>query len=223
MRIMSARAPADGGDSSELADLARRVGVRMGIRGERLDELVRAAELQDIGRVGIPEEILSRPGPLSDADWEFVRQQPLLGERILSAAPALRPVAALVRSSRERWDGRGYPDGLVGERTPLGSRIIAACVAYQAMTSGRPDRPRRSPREAWAELRLEASRQFDPAVVAALLEELARPSQAPRSVIEQIEPDAVTAAEVAARLRELLASAVPASPRRTPRAWPGES
>ncbi len=206
MRIMSAHQPGIPEHASELPALARRVGLRLGISGEQLDELVRAAELQDIGRVGIPDSILSKAGPLTEAEWQFVRQQPLLGERILSVAPALRPVAALVRSARERWDGRGYPDALAGERIPLGSRVVSACVAYHAMLSDRSHRPRRDHGEACAELLLEAGRQFDPAVVDALLEELARSWEpATEPILETIEPDAVTAAEVAARLREMLA------------------
>ena len=222
MRIMSAHQPGMAEHSSELPTLARRVGRRFGLGGEQLDELVRAAELQDIGRVGIPDSILSKAGPLSEAEWRFVRQQPLLGERILSASPALRPVASLVRSARERWDGRGYPDGLAGERIPLGSRIVAVCVAYHAMLNEREHRPSRDHGEACAELLLEAGRRFDPAVVDALLEEFARPTEpAQAPATETIEPDEITAAEVAARLREMLAEiSIPEPP--APRSWPGE-
>ena len=117
---------------------------------EQLDELRRAAELHDVGKVGIPDAILDKPGPLDDEEWEFMRQHTVLGERILGAAPALRPVAAIVRSTHERWDGRGYPDGLVGEEIPLGSRIVAACDAYEAMTNDRPYRERRDPESARA-------------------------------------------------------------------------
>jgi len=204
-QIMTARHPELEARSGELAELARRLGVRLGVRGEHLDELVRAAELQDIGRVGIPDAILSKPGPLNEAEWQFMRQQPLLSERILGAAPALRPVAALVRSTHERWDGRGYPDGLAGERIPMGSRIIAVCQAYLAMRSERSFRPSRDHAEACAELRLEAGRQFDPNIVSALLAELeggTAPSPAPDEAT--LEPDALTAHEVATRLREML-------------------
>jgi response regulator RpfG family c-di-GMP phosphodiesterase len=204
---MSARHPELDARSRELAELSRGLSVRLGVRGEHLDELVRAAELQDIGKVGIPDAMLSKPGPLDEAEWQFMRQLPLLSERILGAAPALRPVAALVRSTHERWDGRGYPDGLAGEQTPLGSRIIAVCQAYLEMRSERSFRPARDHAEACSELRLEAGRQFDPAVVAALLAELdgdAPPSSEPAG--ETIEPDALTARKVAARLREMLSA-----------------
>jgi diguanylate cyclase (GGDEF)-like protein len=223
-RIMSARHPELDARSKELAELSRRLGVRLGVRGEHLDELVRAAELQDIGKVGIPDAMLSKPGPLDEAEWRFMRQLPLLSERILGAAPALRPVAALVRSTHERWDGRGYPDGLAGEQAPLGSRIIAVCQAYLEMRSERSFRPARDHPEACNELRLEAGRQFDPAVVAALLAELdgdAPPSSKPAG--ETIEPDALTARKVAARLREMLSANTEGTPlEEAPRTSPRE-
>ena len=85
---------------------------------EEVDEVARAAELHDVGKVGIPDAILDKPGPLDPHEWEFMRQHTILGERILNAAAALRPVARLVRSSHERWDGAGYPDGLSGDGDP---------------------------------------------------------------------------------------------------------
>ena len=95
------------------------------------------APLHDIGKVGIPDAILEKPGVLDAGEWEFIHQHTILGERILSAAPALRPVAKIVRASHERWDGRGYPDGLRGEEIPLAARIVAVCDAYEAITSER--------------------------------------------------------------------------------------
>ena len=94
-----------------------------------------------------------------------MRQHTLIGERILLAAPALRPVAALVRSSHERWDGGGYPDALAGDKIPVGARIVAVADAFAAMTAGRPYRPARTLEDALAELRRETGAQFDPAVV----------------------------------------------------------
>ena len=110
----------------------------------------RAAELHDIGKIAIPEEILRKPGPLDRTEWELMRRHTLIGERILDTAPALRPVARIVRSSHEWWDGSGYPDGVAGEEIPLGARIIFVCDAFDAMTSLRPYAPavseeRRSP------------------------------------------------------------------------------
>jgi diguanylate cyclase (GGDEF)-like protein len=96
-----------------------------------------AARLHDIGKTAIPVEILNKPGPLDDREWAFIRQHPLIGERIVLAAPALAHTAPLIRASHERYDGEGYPDGLRGEEIPLGARIIAVCDAYDVMTSDR--------------------------------------------------------------------------------------
>ena len=116
--------------------------------GEQLDEVARAAELHDVGKVGIPDAILNKPGELTQVEWDFIHQHTILGERILHAAPALRPIARLVRASHECWDGSGYPDRLAGEQIPLGSRIVAVCDAYEAMTTTRPYRAAVSDAEA---------------------------------------------------------------------------
>ena len=90
--------------------------------------------------MAIPDAILKKPGPLDDEEWEFIRGHTVIGERIVSAAPALAPVAKLIRSSHERFDGTGYPDGLAGEEIPLGARVVAVCDAYDAMIGPRPYR-----------------------------------------------------------------------------------
>jgi two-component system, cell cycle response regulator len=149
-----------------------------------LDETLRAAELHDIGKLAIPDEIMQKPGPLNASEWQFMHQHPIIGERILNADPALLPVARLVRASHERWDGGGYPDGLAGTAIPLGARIIAACDAYDAMTSERCYQAARSKDDAIEELQRNAGSQFDPAVVAALRHHLTLepdPSLAERS------------------------------------------
>jgi HD-GYP domain-containing protein (c-di-GMP phosphodiesterase class II) len=169
VRIMQAKQPGLTDHASEVSRLAVAVARRLNINAEQIDELARAADLHDIGKVGIPDAILTKPGQLDAQEWELVRQHTILGERILSAAPALRPVARIVRSSHERWDGAGYPDGLAGESIPLAARIVAACDAYDAIISDRCYRPARSPALARAELAREAGHQFDPAVVAAVL------------------------------------------------------
>ncbi len=151
----------------EVGRLAVTVGRTLAMDEEQLDELRRAAELHDIGKAAIPDAILDKPGPLSDQEWDFMRRHTLVGERILAAAPALAPVAAIVRASHERWDGGGYPDRVAGAAIPLGARIVSVCDAFDAMTTDRPYAPPVSTEEAHAELRREAGRQFDPDVVEA--------------------------------------------------------
>jgi two-component system cell cycle response regulator len=170
--------------------IAAAVGRRMEMEGEQLDELIRAAHLHDVGKTAIPDEILSKPGPLSEKEWEFMRRHTIIGERILAAAPALGPVAALVRSSHERWDGGGYPDGLTGEDIPLGSRVIAACDAFEAMVAERPYAAPLSDEEALAELERSSGTQFDPAVVQAFIAEWhERTAHGVRSMTETIDAD----------------------------------
>jgi diguanylate cyclase (GGDEF)-like protein len=153
----------------DVAGYAAQVAVELKMSAEERDEVVRAAQLHDTGKMAIPDALLDKPGPLDGDEWEFMRRHTVIGERIIAAAPALVPVALLVRSSHERWDGKGYPDGLVAEEIPLGSRVVAVCDSYEAMISGRPYGQRRSPSEALAELERCAGSQFDPAVVAAFL------------------------------------------------------
>jgi two-component system, cell cycle response regulator len=150
------------------------VGRRLGMMGEELDVLARAAELHDVGKIAIPDAILNKPGPLDAEEWRFMHRHTILGERILMAASALRPVARLVRSSHERFDGAGYPDGLAGEAIPLGARIIFVCDAYDAMTSNRSYSGAATPAQALAELRACAGTQFDPQVVEAFVSTLER-------------------------------------------------
>ena len=169
----------------------------------RNGRVARAAELHDIGKVGVPDAILDKPGPLDDDEWAFMRQHTLIGERILSAAPPSRPVARLVRSSHERWDGAGYPDGLEGAEIPLGARIIAACDAYEAMTADRPYSPALSP-AGRSPSSPSAGTQFDPEVVEALLHEL-RPPPAGHPTPATIIDDDDASLEIAARrVRDLL-------------------
>jgi diguanylate cyclase (GGDEF)-like protein len=148
--------------------LAIETGRMLGLRRDQLEELARGAELHDLGKLAVPEEILNKPGPLDEGEWEFIHQHTIVGERILRASVALRNVASIVRSTHERWDGAGYPDGLAGEEIPLASRIIAVCDAFAAMTSTRPYRSAMTPEQALAELERGAGTQFDPNVVRVL-------------------------------------------------------
>jgi HD-GYP domain-containing protein (c-di-GMP phosphodiesterase class II) len=122
--------------------------------------------------VAMPEALLDAHGPLGEDAWGLVRTHPLVGQRIVAAAPELADAARIVRSTHESWDGTGYPDGLAGHDIPLAARVIAACEAYAAMTSARPHRDPATPDEALAELRRCAGTQFDPRVVERLREAL---------------------------------------------------
>jgi diguanylate cyclase (GGDEF)-like protein len=168
LEALAEREPDLGVHLEGVGSLAVETGRRLGLRRDGLDELARAAQLHDLGKLAVPDEILHKPGPLDDREWEFIRQHTVVGERILRASPALRSVATIVRSSHENWDGTGYPDGLVGEEIPLASRIIAACDAFDAMISPRPFRPALTQEEALAELDRHAGTQFDPTVVRVL-------------------------------------------------------
>ncbi len=162
---------------TDVAALALQVAERLGLPAEQRDEVFRAAQLHDVGKMAIPDAILSKPGPLTDREWSFIRTHTLIGERIISSAPALVPVARLVRSSHERWDGTGYPDGLREEEIPLGARIIHACDVYEAMVSERPYSAAMRPEPAREELRRVAGTQLDPTVVEATLLALEEPSR----------------------------------------------
>jgi diguanylate cyclase (GGDEF)-like protein len=145
--------------------LAVEIGERLGLRRDELEDLSRAAQLHDLGKLAVPDEILQKPGRLDEREWAFIRQHTVVAERILRASLAFRSIAGIVRSSHESWDGSGYPDGLAGDEIPLASRIICACDAFAAMTSDRPYRPALPLDTALEELREGAGTQFDPTVV----------------------------------------------------------
>jgi diguanylate cyclase (GGDEF)-like protein len=166
------------------ADLAISVGRELGMHGEELDDVAHAAELHDVGKIAIPDAILEKAGPLDEKEWAFMRRHTIIGERILAAAPSLRSVSKLVRSSHERWDGQGYPDRLEGEEIPLGARVVAVCDAFDAMTSNRPYRQRIGEPAALAELRACAGTQFDPEVVEAFVQVLEREMASAAGAIE---------------------------------------
>jgi two-component system cell cycle response regulator len=165
LRALTERSPDLGGHLSSVAELAERTARRLGLPAEEVERIRHAGELHDAGKVAIPDGILLKPGPLTEDEWAFVRRHPLIGERIVRSAPSLTRVAGLVRSTHERFDGEGYPDRLEADAIPLGSRIVAVCDAFDAMTSGRPYAAARTPQEALAELRRCSGTQFDPAVV----------------------------------------------------------
>ncbi len=167
VQVLAEREPELRRHMADVAELAARTGRELGLDTEQLDVLARAAELHDIGKVAVPDDILNKPGPLDDVEWRLMRQHTLVGERILAAAPALAAVARLVRLSHERWDGSGYPDRLAGEDIPIGARVIAVCDTYDAITSNRSYADARTHEQALAELERCAGSQFDPVAVRA--------------------------------------------------------
>ena len=148
-----------------ITDLSLRVGRELGLDERTLKCLELGALLHDIGKIGIPSDVLSKPGRLTAAERNLVQTHPELGERIIAPIDRLQVVRPIVRHCHERWDGHGYPDGLAGEAIPLESRIIFVCDAYHAMTTDRPYRRRLSHREAVRRLAEGAGSQFDPHVV----------------------------------------------------------
>jgi HD-GYP domain-containing protein (c-di-GMP phosphodiesterase class II) len=159
------------------ADAARWTGPladELGLDAGQRWRATAAARLHDIGKLGVPQEILAKPGPLEPAEWKLVRRHPEVGATILSLAPGLREVAEVVRQHHERFDGTGYPDRLAGDQISLEARIVSVCDAWVAMRSDRPHRSARSEAEAAAELRRVAGSQLDPRVVGAFLAVLAR-------------------------------------------------
>ena len=152
-----------------ISDLSLRVGAELGLDEVVLKRLELGALLHDIGKIGIPTGILTKPGRLNADERAVMETHPTLGERIIAPIDRLQEVRAIVRHCHERWDGRGYPDGLAGEKIPLESRIIFVCDSYHAMTTDRPYRRRLSHPEAVRRLRAASGTQLDPRVVEACL------------------------------------------------------
>ena len=181
LEALSIREPDLQAQLADVGSLSVDVGTMLGLRRDELEELERAAQLHDLGKLAVPDEILHKPGPLDDREWAFVRQHTIVGERILRASPALRSVATVVRSSHENWDGTGYPDGVAGEKIPLAARIIRACNAYVAMVSERPYRAALTDDEALNELMRLAGTEFDPTVVRVLVAHIRDEHEAERA------------------------------------------
>ena len=157
-----------------ISDLSLHVGRELGLNDVELKRLELGALLHDIGKIGIPNNILTKPGRLTAEERAVIETHPVLGERIIAPIDRLQDVRSIVRHCHERWDGHGYPDGIAGEDIPLEARIIFVCDAYHAMTSDRPYRHRLSHPEATRRLHAAAGTQFDPHIVDACLRVVAQ-------------------------------------------------
>jgi diguanylate cyclase (GGDEF)-like protein/putative nucleotidyltransferase with HDIG domain len=170
-KAVDARDTYTGSHSERVAELAARVASRLGLDAEQVELTRLAGSLHDLGKLAIPEEILRKPGELTDSERLVLERHPQIGFRMLDSL-GVDPVADIVLHHHERWDGAGYPNGLRGEQIPLGARIIFVADAYDAITSDRVYSPRRSPETGLAELRRCAGSQFDPTIVTAFAEEV---------------------------------------------------
>ena len=187
----------------EVEALATATGELLGLRGEELERMQRAARLHDLGKVALPTAILTKGTALDEEEWAFMREHSLIGERILRVVPSFKHVAAIVRASHERWDGTGYPDRLAGDEIPLPARIIAVADAFCAMVEDRPYAAARTPESAVEELRRCMGTQFDPRVVsafiAALSQQEARPAASSPSASGWTDGDRVAIEHLASR------------------------
>jgi putative nucleotidyltransferase with HDIG domain len=167
-RSMEAKDYYTGGHTERVSEIAVALAKRLGYSGEELDAVEIGALLHDIGKIGIPERILHKPGPLDGDEWKVMREHPVISEYILSEVDLNPIVLQIARSSHERIDGDGYPDGLAGDRIPLPARIVLVADAFDALTSDRPYRSARTVSAAMEELRAHAGTQFCPTVFQAL-------------------------------------------------------
>jgi putative nucleotidyltransferase with HDIG domain len=178
-RAIEARDPYTRGHSARVTKLAEAIALRLGWDEERLDLLKLGGPLHDVGKLGVSEEVLAKPGRLDERELAQIREHPKLGARILLRVVALRGALPYVLYHHERWDGGGYPTGRAGEQIPLEARVLAVADAFDAMTSDRPYRRALDLDEALAEVARCAGTQFDPEIVRVFLELFAEPAELP--------------------------------------------
>ena len=183
--VVEAKDPYIEAHTQRVADSARRIGVRMGLPREDLAALYQGGRIHDIGKIGVPDEILLKPSPLDPVETDRMHQHPVIGENIVAPLRTGAGLLSMIRHHHEHYDGSGYPDGLAGERIPLLARIVSVCDAYDAMTSDRPYRRGQSPEQAMAVLRQGAGGQWDPQIVQLMVEELRRPIDRVRRALAQ--------------------------------------
>ena len=171
-RLLDLRDERTEGHTQRVTQMTLQLARAMGMSEEELVHVRRGALLHDIGKMGIPDSILHKPGPLTEEEWKVMRQHPVEGCATLRRIGYLRPALDIIYCHHERWDGTGYPRRLKGEQIPLAARIFSVADAYDAMTSDRPYRPAMTHEEALAELRRNAGTQFDPGIVELFLQTL---------------------------------------------------
>jgi PAS domain S-box-containing protein len=190
--------------SRSVVDLVETVARRLQLSDDEIRTARQVALLHDIGKLGVPDSVLRKPGPLDANEWRPMREHPIIGARIVESIPGLEHLGPAIRAEHERWDGKGYPDGLSGDEIPIVSRITFVCDAYHAMISNRPYRKAMSEPRARLELRSKGSSQFDAGVVDALLAVL-HEDGAPRSEIDlEVPPIRVILVDDDASTRMLL-------------------
>ncbi|MDY7009722.1 MAG: HD domain-containing phosphohydrolase [Planctomycetota bacterium] len=162
------------GHTERVTELAVTLAGAVGAKGSQLEDIRRAALLHDIGKIAIPDSIILKPGPLDAQEHSVVEEHSVRADKILQHLKFLGPARMIVRAHHERYDGKGYPDGLCGEEIPLGGRILAIADTYDAMTSARPYRHAMAPSEALTEIEVNAGKQFDPKLAKAFLETMKR-------------------------------------------------
>ena len=157
--------------SQRVSGMAERVCRLLGLSNEQTEMIHMAAHVHDIGKIGVPDAVLEKAGPLNEAEWSMIRRHPVIGADILRRSAGLSGIADIVLHHHERWDGKGYPEGIGGPDIPLGSRIIAICDSIDAMTTERPYREILSPQECREEIRRNGGAMYDPDIVEAVLRE----------------------------------------------------
>lgn len=167
--VIEAKDPYTQAHTHRVAESAQRVGRRLGLAGSELDTLYRGAILHDVGKIGVPDDILLKPGPLDPEEQASMHRHCVIGENMVAPLRSCAELLPIIRHHHERYDGTGYPDHLAGQEIPLAARILSVCDAYDALVTDRPYRPGLTPDEAVTILCDGAGRQWDPEVVEAFL------------------------------------------------------
>jgi putative nucleotidyltransferase with HDIG domain len=171
---LEAKDPYTRGHSERVAGVGRLIALELGLDADEVAAVAEAGLLHDIGKIGVPEGMLQKPGPLTAEEWQAMRRHPVVGAQIIAPFEVFARSAPLIRHHHERWDGSGYPDGLAGPAIPLGARIVAVADVFDALTSGRPYRTALARDAGLSQLLDEAGRSLDPSVVRASVRLLRR-------------------------------------------------